>query len=230
MIYDISSGQFTNYDFVVDHYITKIVYDSSSQRLVAAGYLNDSSFLHKFYYSYITYHPYVTESSFALGSIVNEYSFESVSYTLDPYEDIVLSQSTITEESSVLTSDSSVSYYSDVIYLLDLYTEEIPENTNLTIDLPLMYSQSGNTTISYSLSMNDSTSVPSWVTNFNTANKSLFVNAPVVASDTNFTFKVTSLILNNSKTFEKIVQVVVKDCLVDNCYQCTQASASQCSV
>ena len=105
---------------------------------------------------------------------------------------------------------------SDVYYQSTYLSVTITELNTMVITPDLSCSQSGTTSISFSLASYDSSQVPSWLKLDSNTGK-LIISAPSVSSDTKYYFYINANISGFSSPVQKLVWVTVINWTVNDC-------------
>ena len=156
----------------------------------------------------------------ALPKGVEEITKDNKKYTLSPFTASVSSQTiNIISISFVVTSN----YTSDVYFLTQDQSILTLENNYVQITPDLPCSSSGSTAISYSLKEYNQNLIPSWVSIDSTSGV-LTLNTPDVSSDTEYNFRVSSLISKASTPVLKHIKLSVQMCLVVNWSKCSKTN------
>ena len=95
----------------------------------------------------------------------------------------------------------------------------------LEITPNLTCSSSGSTSIVYSIVNYNGANVPLWV-QIVASSGLLKINAPVVSTDTQYSFYVNSVVSGN--TIQKVITINVINCVVSNWQSCVSISGSTC--
>ena len=118
---------------------------------------------------------------------------------------------------------------SDVSYQTTDLSYSIAENTISQKSPDLPCSLGGLTSISYSISNYITSNAPSWVI-IDTTSGVLTISTPEVASDTGFNFYISSTVSGVSSSIQKLIKIIVLNCIASNWQQWISSSNSVCGI
>jgi hypothetical protein len=179
----------------------------------------DECSITKTFTDYITGIPYYTTAAISMVQTFDYQIFSDTPTTKSISTVGLTLSSSITEDPSfTIVNNTGDSYTSDAAFFLDTFVNmTLPENYQRIISLDLVWSITGATTITYSLTQNGDYELPSWVS-VNNADKQLEISAPNVDKTSQFSFAIESTVLGETAVTPSYVTVV--DWKVENCHQC----------
>ena len=110
----------------------------------------------------------------------------------------------------------------------DTQAFSVSESTTSTQTPNLSCSLSVSTSITFSLSSYNSAIIPSFMT-IDSATGVLTIAAPSVSSSATYSFYITSTISGMSSPVQKVINLTIKKCTVNNCQICTITDSSVCA-
>ena len=144
-------------------------------------------------------------SSFSTQILTNsDYPLTSDSITTTTASTVATSPvMTFTVDTSSFYYPDATTYTTDISFWLNTlyYTQ-----SDKTVNIPLTWSVSGSTSISYSIQQYSTYELPSWVS-LDSTNMILTINAPTISATTIYGLKIVSTI--NSKSYPKIIYITV---------------------
>ena len=115
--------------------------------------------------------------------------------------------------------------YIDVLYQTNSQPIYALSSKYSEITPDLTCSSSGSTSIAYSIANYNGANAPSWV-QIDASSGLLKINAPVVSTDTQYSFYVNSVV--SGSTIQKVITITVINCVVSNWQSCVSTSGSTC--
>ena len=115
--------------------------------------------------------------------------------------------------------------YIDVMYQTNSQPIYALSSKYSEITPDLTCSSSGSTSIAYSIANYNGANAPSWV-QIDASSGLLKINAPVVSTDTQYSFYVNSVV--SGSTIQKVITITVINCVVSNWQSCVSTSGSTC--
>ena len=141
-----------------------------------------------------------------------EYSISSSSIPSNSTSTLIatIASNPIYDSSAAYTVNSAYTYNSDLSYpRTDYANNSILENSTLNIQLDLLWSISGSTSISHSI-QNTSGAVPSWI-GVDSSTSSLKLNTPMINADSPYAFSILSTV--NGFAYPKKASIKIIDYL-----------------
>ena len=120
-----------------------------------------------------------------------------------------------------------ISYTSDVRYLIADQKIYAMENSATQILPDLTCSNSGSTSISFSISNYMTSTVPSWVA-FDSISGILSINAPEVSLETEYHFFINSAVNGASSPIQKLIKLIIINCSAKNWKKCISTNSLTC--
>ena len=115
--------------------------------------------------------------------------------------------------------------YIDVLYQTNSQPIYALSSKYSEITPDLTCSLSGSTSIAYSIANYNGANAPSWV-QIDAGSGLLKINAPVVSTDTQYSFYMNSVV--SGSTIQKVITITVINCVVSNWQSCVSTSGSTC--
>ena len=117
---------------------------------------------------------------------------------------------------------------SDAYFQISSQALSVSESTTSTQIPNLSCSFSGSTSIAYSLSSYNGAIIPSFVS-IDSATGVLTIAAPSVSSSATYSFYITSTISGMPSPVQKVINLTIKKCAVNNCQICSVSDSSVCA-